>query len=117
MWFSSNDSQSLKLINVSLGGFVGGKPPQYLNESNVYEGVFLGPVIEKDLIIIGGSLIGGVDGKSGGGELAILTFGYYTVNYEAPEIIIKEGIHETRLLDSNGMEISINENVLSLTFP
>ena len=63
MWFSSNDSQSLKLINVSPGGFVGGKPPQYLNENNVYEGVFLGPVIEKDLIIIGGSLIGDVDGK------------------------------------------------------
>ena len=111
------DSQNLKLINVTPGGFLGENFPQCLNETNVDRGIFLGPAIEKNLIIIGGSLIGkDVNVKNGSGKLALLSFGYYTSNYETPRIIIKQGIFETKLLDSSGIEIPINENTLTLTF-
>jgi len=110
------DSQNLELINATPGGFLGENFPQCLNETNVDRGIFLGPRIVKNLIIIGGSLIGNVEGKNGSGKLALLSFGYYTFNYETPRIIIKQGIFETKLLDSSGTEIPINENTLTLTF-
>jgi len=110
------DSQNLELINATSGGFLGENFPQCLNETNVDRGIFLGPRIVKNLIIIGGSLIGNVEGKNGSGKLALLSFGYYTFNYETPRIIIKQGIFETKLLDSSGTEIPINENTLTLTF-
>jgi len=111
------DSQNLELINATPGGFLGENFPQCLNETNVDRGIFLGPAIEKNLIIIGGSLIGkDVNVKNGSGKLALLSFGYYTSNYETPRIIIKQGIFETKLLDSSGTEIPINENTLTLTF-
>ncbi|MHA1685518.1 MAG: hypothetical protein ACTSYD_03820 [Candidatus Heimdallarchaeaceae archaeon] len=107
--------QNLKLIDASPGGFLGKTPPQYLNETNVNGGIFLGPKIEKNTIMVGGTLIGNVEGKNGSGKLAIITFGYYTTNYETPEIIIKQGRFQTILLDSTGTIIPIDENTLTLT--
>jgi hypothetical protein len=57
-----------------------------------------------DTLMILGSLKGPVSGRSGSGTLAIIIFGYFTVNYAKPEII-DEGFCKTRLLDSNGCEI------------
>jgi len=107
------DPQNLKLVNASPGGFLGENYPQYINETNIDGGIFLGPVtVERNTIMVGGTLVGAVEGKSGSGKLAVFTFGYYTANYKVPEIILNEGGFQTKLLNSEREVIPIGENTL-----
>lgn len=109
------DSKNLELIEASPGGFLGVVLPEEINDDNVHMGIFLGPAVTNNLIMMGGTLIGGVPGKSGSGELAKITFGYYTINYTLPEIILEKGTYKTMLLDPEGNMLPIGENTLTLS--
>jgi len=95
--FNQNE---LKVLNVTSGGFVGGDFPTF--GYNIHS--------EEGLVLIYGSLLGRVGGKSGDGSLAIVLFGYLVEDYELPMIVYDGASFKTVLLDSQGHTIDLSEN-------
>jgi hypothetical protein len=69
---------------------------------------------DDGILLLGGTLFGTGSGKSGGGLLATIFFGYYTATYVEPSMVPSKGIFTTVLLNSNGDHIPINESTLAL---
>jgi len=98
------NSSQLKVLEMTPGGFVGEEFPQFVNSTDSFE----------DLLLLAGSLLGEVQGKNGGGRLAIVVFGYFTEDYDEPKIV-PEKVFETFLLNSQLQRIPINDSTLTLT--
>jgi predicted transcriptional regulator len=96
-------SSQLKVLEITSGGFVGDDFPFFLNSTDSRE----------DLVLIAGLLQGAVPGKNGSGRLATIVFGYFTENYDTPQIVPKE-LSETLLLDPEGQSIPIKDSTLTL---
>jgi hypothetical protein len=103
----------LKVIDVSPGGFIGSDFPFFVKATDIGEG----------LILLGGSLYGNTAGKTGGGRLANIVFGYITPTYAKPMLVQKAKFYETKMLNSNGSKIPFkltetinNQTYLFLTF-
>jgi hypothetical protein len=86
----------VKVLKIFPGDFLG-NGQIFANSTDSFPGI----------LMILGSLKGPVSGKNGSGTLALIAFGYFTVDYTRPEII-DEGLCKTRLLNSNGYEIPFN---------
>jgi len=93
----------LKVLKITPGGFVGSEFPCFVSSCDT----------SNDLILVGGSLLGNVSGRSGSGKLATILFGYFTKDYQEPKITF-DGPFATRLFNSNGGLIEIKEGMLSL---
>ncbi len=111
------DSSQLKIMSVTPGGFVGAEYPSG-SLPDISKGIFINTTnIGEDKLLMAGSLIGKENPvRSGSGKLATIVFGYLTNDYTKPAISFTE-IYETKLLDSNRVEIPIDRNTLApLTF-
>lgn len=98
------NSSELKVLEVLPGDFLGVESPFFINASDVGDGVLL----------LGATLSGDVSGLSGSGRLAVITFGYFTESYEKPKLAPVVGCYETFLLNSNLLEIPLDELTLTL---
>jgi len=102
------NSSELEVLKLSLGDFLEFKNPKYPQGprllSNVYE----------NKLLLGSCLYGDMPGKDGSGRLATIVLGYFTENYDTPQIVPKE-VFETLLLDSQGQSIPIKDSTLTLT--
>jgi hypothetical protein len=101
------DPNQLKVLEVTVGDFLG------------EDVVFLYSTDSSpDLLLLGGTLKGTAglsgSGKSGSGRLATVVFGYFTENYDEPEIVPKN-VFETELQNSQGSIIPIKESTLTLS--
>jgi hypothetical protein len=94
----------IKVMEVRAGEFVGIDFPDFVYNIRPDDG----------LLLLGGTLFGMGSGKSGGGLLATIVFGYYTETYVEPCIVSNEGIFITVLLNSNRDHIPISESTLTL---
>lgn len=96
------DSSKLKIIEILPGDFLGiTNWPFFINATDVEEGMAL----------LFGTLYGEVPGRDGSGQLAVIVFGYYSRDFEEPEIVFDGN---TWLLNSNLQKIPVNEDVLML---
>jgi predicted transcriptional regulator len=101
------NSSELRVLGVLPGQFLKIEYPFFVSATDsISNGLFLG-----------GTLCGNVHGSDGSGELATVTFGYFVDNYkEEPKIVSKQGFLETRIVDSAGSPINLNEStMLTLT--
>lgn len=92
-----------EVLEVAPGGFVGEDFPYFVSSTDSAE----------DLLLLGGTLHGGISGKNYRGTLAIIVFGYYTENYDEPAIVNNE-VFETFLVDSQIQPIPIGDSTLTL---
>ncbi|MEM2506834.1 MAG: cohesin domain-containing protein [Nitrososphaeria archaeon] len=88
------NQSELKVLEIIPGDFLG-DDQVFTNSTDSFPNV----------LMVMGSLKGPTSGKSGDGTLAVIIFGYYTVNYTKP-VIINEGFCKTILLNSNECDIS-----------
>lgn len=95
------DASKLEIIEVRRGDFLGTDWPFFLNASDVEEG----------MVLLFGTLYGEVPGRSGSGQLAVIVFGYYSSDFEQPEIIFGE---KTWLLNSDLKRIPVNKDAWML---
>ncbi len=99
------NSEELMVLKVFPGDFLGVDSPFFVNASDVDDGILL----------LGGTLFGDVQGKSGSGGLAKVVFGFYSENYEMPQIVSVGGCFETFLLNSSLSGIPIEDGMLTLS--
>jgi hypothetical protein len=98
------NSSEVKVLKTVSGSFLGLEYPFFLNSTDSAE----------NMLLLGGSLIGNVPGKSGSGRLATIIFGYYVEKCEEPKIALKERFFNTYLINSKGAYIPIDESTLLL---
>jgi len=99
------NSSELKVMKITLGGFVGDDFPFFLNATDV----------GGDTLFLGGSLCGDISGKNGSGRLATILFGYFADGYEEPRIASGEKwCFNNVLLNSHGFIIPL-ENSTTVT--
>jgi len=103
------DPQKLMVLKVEPGGFLGSVSIDELNviKDDIDDIFVYANFPESGMLLIGGSLIGNVEGKDGGGLLARVTFGYLSVDYVEPRLVFDRKPYETKLLDSNGCLIPV----------
>jgi len=102
------DPQKLIVLKVEPGGFLGSVSITELGVTNDIYDVFMNANFPgSGILLIGGSLIGNIKGKDGGGLLAKVTFGYLSVDYVKPRIVFDKKPYEIKLLDSNGCLIPV----------
>lgn len=94
------DSSQLVVVDAVRGDFLKAKAPdgttfQWADETTNPD--------TPNILLVGDSLLGmDIEGVSGTGTLAIITFGYKTKSYALPEILYgPDHVFETALLDSN----------------
>ena len=103
------NSDQITFLNYEVGDFWGigtseEEPfPYVVNATDIGDGI----------LCFGGTLGPAEEGKSGSGVLLILEFGYFTVDYQMPEIKGEVTPFKTILLDSYGNEIPF-EGILDI---
>ncbi|MCJ7423321.1 cohesin domain-containing protein [Candidatus Bathyarchaeota archaeon] len=97
----SFDSNELKILDAKTGDSFASEYP-----------FFPEPAIRADGALLGATLNGEVPGVDidGQGALAVITFGYYTSEYKAPQVVSSP---ETFLLDSQGASIPLSDTTFS----
>jgi len=102
------NSSQLKVLRITPGGFIGtefAKDFAYSTDTR------------KDLLLLAGWLFGDAPGKNGSGKLATVTFGYFTEEYEKPQLVLNnEPFFGTKLIDSNGLLLEIHDGTIKLIF-
>lgn len=88
-------ADQLCVLKVEPGDFFAEDFPFFVNSTDS----------SKNLLLIGACLHGDMCGKSGGGTLARIVFGYFTENFEEPRITY-DGVFETFLESSKGKPIN-----------
>ena len=94
----------LKVMKTISGDFFDVEYPFFVNATDIGEGILL----------LGGTLSGDAQGKSGSGRLATIVFGYFTSECGKPRLVQTVRCYETFLLDSHGSIIPINDSTLTL---
>ncbi len=97
----------LEVLEITSGDFVGDEFPTFVHS-----------VRDKDgFLVLGGTMLGPVAGRDGGGILASVVFGYLVEDYTSPSIVYEGERFETVLLDSQFRNIPITSEVgLTLSF-
>lgn len=100
------DSDQINILKVMPGDFFPVEDPFLLNATD----------IAKGMLLVGGTLIGDSDGKSGSGILAKILFEYFVEEYEMPHLVLSEKGFGTHLLNSQGSIIPLDDTTtLTLT--
>ena len=102
------NSSELEVLKLSPGDFFIFNDPRYPQDPRLLSDIY------GSRLMLGSCLYGDMPGKHGSGRLATIVFGYFTENYDTPQIVPKE-VFETLLLDSQGEPIPIKDSTLTLT--
>ena len=101
------NSSEVKVQEIMSRDFVGYDPdtgfPLFMN--------FTDTRMDYPTLLLGGTLLGDVQGKDGTGRLATIAFVYFVKDFAKPEIVFNE---KTFLLDPDGASIPIGDSTLTL---
>lgn len=97
----SFNPDQMSVLNVMPGEFFKVEYPFFLNVTDVAQGVLL----------VGGTLLGEVNGKSGSGTLATILFEYFVEEYEMPHLVLSEKGFATCLYNSKCLIIPLNSAI------
>lgn len=98
------NSEELGVLQVLPGEFLGTGFPFFVYASDVNDG----------MLLLGETLVGDVQGKSGSGRLATIVFGFYVETFKLPRIALSCGCFDSFLLDSSLSSIPIEDGMLTL---
>jgi hypothetical protein len=101
----------LKVLKIDPGDFVGVETLP-LNDDFKGNSVFVKNDLHDGLIVVGGTMLGKIGGRSGDGTLAYITFGYFNATYSDPCLTTNIGGFKTVLLDSTLSEIPIHGSTI-----
>lgn len=94
----------MRVLQLTPGGFVGSDYPLFVNSTDSHA--------DDKMLLLGGTLLGNISGKSGSGKLGTIVFGYFVNDHTMPEIAFNE---DTFMLDPNGSSIPIENTNLTLS--
>lgn len=98
------DSSKLKILDIRSGPFLDVEFPFFVTAD-----------LDPDVVAVGGTLCGAVSGISGSGMLAIIIFGYFEEDYEAPRIVSAWNGVKTCWIDSLGSGIPFDSATFTLS--
>lgn len=98
------NSSQMKVTEAKAGDFMKAEYPLFVNSTTTSDG----------LLLLGGCLVGNVQGKTGSGTLATIVFEYYVNSYELPSIANQKAGFDTWLGDSSLTTVPGGQTLLTL---
>lgn len=100
------NEKELKVLNVTPGDFWSLEFPCFLSETD----------IRSNLLILAGTTLGPGPGPSGSGTLAVIEFGYLSIEWDEPQIFLEWAHLKTEWINSQGAHTAFTTEVLAYEF-